>query len=155
MKVLYLDDNDDARTTFVEWVKTMQDLDVDITSVSNLVDFHAMIYEEEERFDKYIMDLNLIPPSDIPEDSYNDWLHEIGITNPTLLMNRIPIVALDYLNEVMRKKAPTMYQIDKVLIKTGYKELLLKENKQYAPAALLNKGDKDYLDVVKNFLKKN
>ena len=155
MNVLYLDDDDNARAAFVDWVKAMPDLDVKITPVSNLVDFHSMIFEEGEEFDKYILDLNIITPPDIPEDVYDDWLREIGITEQTLLMNRIPIIGLDYLNKVMREKEPTKRQIDKVLLKTGYKDLLLQENMRYLPAKLLNKGDKNYLDVVKSFLKKN
>lgn len=156
MEILFLDDDARAGETFDEWARTVLGGENHVTFVSNLVDFDYELYESGKTFDKYILDLGLEKPPEFPDDEYNHWLKDIGILDPTYLNPVTSALGWDYYDQVMRERDLTRERLDRVLLKTGYAELLIEKKGKncYLPATLLNKGDEAYESTLKEFLAK-
>ena len=154
MEILYLDDDaravkpfeNDAHVILGDWCR--------ITAVSNLVDFNFELYESGKIFDRYVLDIGIVKPNEFSDELYEQWLNEIGISKTTYLNNIISVLGWDYYDLVMRKRESTKNRLNRVLLKTGFADLLLKEKGKdcYRPATLLNKGDEFYSEKLKAFL---
>jgi len=156
MRILYLDDDQDAIEAFVARLTQVYKSDYDVVPVTNLISFDALLCDVRQHFDGIVMDLGIADPIDIPLEAYEEWLLRIGISYPTILKGNISVLGWDYYNKVMRKRERTKNRLDTVLLKTGYADLLVaKLGKDcYAPATLLNKGDEDYAVILDRYLKK-
>lgn len=153
MEVLFLDDNSRTIESFVTDVRSMFGDGVHITAVSNLVDFDYELYESGRNYDRFVLDLGLAKPNDFPDEVYEEWLKERGISETTFLSNVISVPGWDYFECVMKKQESTKIRLNRVMLKTGYADLLLKEKGEncYLPACLLSKGDELYAEKLKAF----
>ena len=153
MEVLFLDDDSRAIVAFENTVRSLLGERVYFTSVSNLVDFDYELYESGKTYDRYVIDLGLNKPTDFPEEAYAYWLKEHDIFEITLLDHVIPVPGWDYFEHVMKKRDSTKDRLARIMLKTGFADLLVKEKGEdcYKPAKLLNKGAEDYINELKDF----
>lgn len=156
MRILYLDDDQDAIEVFVSGLTQVYKSDFEVFPVTDLISFDEILYDGRQHFDGIVMDLGISDPIDIPLEAYEEWLLKIGISYPTFLMGNISVLGWDYYSKVMRNRAQTKNRLDTVLLKTGYADLLLAEYGKncYAPATLLKKGDEEYDLILDRYLKK-
>lgn len=153
MEVLFLDDNSRAIESFITDVRSILGDEVHITAVSNLVDFDFELYESGRVYDRYVIDFELEKPIEFSDDVYEQWLKKNGIAQTTYLGNVISVPGWDYYEGVMKKRDSTKGRLNRVMLKTGYADLLLKEKGEhcYLPASLLSKGDELYEEKLKAF----
>ena len=156
MKIIFLDDNARACKTFDEWIHSAIKEDTHVTFATNLLDFDYELYESGDQYDKYILDLGLNKPAEFPQDEYEQWLGSIGITEPTYLNPATSVLGWDYYQKVMRVREATKDRLDRVMLKSGYVDLLVSKfgDACYRPATLLNKGDTNHNFMLKSFLLK-
>lgn len=156
MRILYLDDDQDAIEAFVARLTQVYKSDYEVVPVTNLISFDEILYDGRQHFDGIVMDLGIADPIDIPLEAYEEWLLKIGISYPTILKGYIPVMGWDYYSKVMRQREQTKNRLDTVLLKTGYADLLVAKlgTDCYAPATLLKKGDEEYDLILDRYLKK-
>lgn len=156
MNILFLDDDPDALEDLNEWIHVYYKGEIQTTLVSNLIDFDYELYESGTRYDKYILDLGIIKPVEFTDDEYKQWLDDVGISKITWLNTRISVLGWDYYNQVMRVRPSTKDRLDRVMLKTGFAELLVSTLGKdcFLPATLLNKGDEDHNSKLIEFLQK-
>ena len=152
MTILVLDDNCEELDAFCQLLETLYP-QCNIVITNNLLDFHEFLFEsvmEAPPYDKIIIDAQLDISNDLDEDKYKAFLKEVGINDNDIESN--DLMGWKYFNQVIRKKMP--YQIHKVLIKTGFAKTIQRSSKpdQLEGITILNKGDSDFIKILKSFL---
>ena len=154
MDILLLDDDSEAIVSFENTVRSMLGESVYFTAVSNLMDFDYELYESGRNYDRYLIDLGLEKPNDFSDEVYEEWLKNLGISETTKLGHVISVPGWDYYERVMKKRESTRNRLNRVMLKTGFADLLMKEKGADCclPATLLSKGDDSYEEKLKDFL---
>ena len=142
MNILILEDAIDMANNYKKILE--EHLNYKCIIVDNIIDFDYHLYERKNiEFDYFIVDLHLNLPPNISQKDLNEWLLEKGIEKKTFITGNISIIGLDYFISRVAKHETTKDKLDKFMLVSGYKDMIIKSI------------DKEILNQINNFLGKN
>jgi hypothetical protein len=115
------------------------------TMCDNIIDFDYYLYNTDDKFDYFIIDLALESP-DITPIILEKWCAEQGIEIKTIINNTFPLIGWDYFIQKIVVNPKTEDILEKFILISGFKDKLKKQvpSEDFKKAVnIFSKGEND------------